>query len=103
MRRFSFLTLVVLFSLWSIFLAEDGEYFSEPSGLTLILSLVILALVTIGGTMGGSLTYDWDSTSRPRPTIRCGTRASKTSSTRTTQRQTTARPLRSERRRFVTG
>ncbi len=53
------LTVVVLFSPWYIFLAEDGEYFSEPSGLTLLLSLVILALVTIGGTMGGSLTYDW--------------------------------------------
>lgn len=53
------LTVVVLFSLWYIFLAEDGEYFSEPSGLTLVLSLVILGLVTIGGTIGGSLTYDW--------------------------------------------
>jgi uncharacterized membrane protein len=53
------LTLVVLFSLWYIFLAENGEYFSEPSGLSAILSLVILALVTIGGTMGGLLTYDW--------------------------------------------
>ncbi len=53
------LTVVVLFSLWYIFRAEGGEYFSEPSGLSLILSLVILALVTVGGTMGGSLTYDW--------------------------------------------
>jgi uncharacterized membrane protein len=53
------LTVVVLFSLWYIFLAEDGEYFSEPSGLSVILSLVILGLVTIGGTIGGSLTYDW--------------------------------------------
>lgn len=53
------LTLVVIFSLWYIFLAENGEYFSEPSVLTLILSLVIFGLVSIGGTMGGSLTYDW--------------------------------------------
>jgi uncharacterized membrane protein len=53
------LTVVVLFGLWYIFLAEDGESFSEPSGFTAILSLVILALVTIGGTIGGSLTYDW--------------------------------------------
>jgi len=53
------LTVVVVFSLWYIFLAEDGAYFSEPSGLSVILSLVILGLVTIGGTIGGSLTYDW--------------------------------------------
>jgi uncharacterized membrane protein len=53
------LTVVVLFSLWYIFLAEDGEYFDEPSGLTLILALIILGLVSLGGTMGGSLTYDW--------------------------------------------
>jgi len=53
------LTLVVLFSLWYVFLAEDGEYFSEPSTLSAILSLVILGLVTVGGTIGGSLTYDW--------------------------------------------
>lgn len=53
------LTLVVLFSLWYIFLANDGRYFEAPSAMTLVLSLVIGALVTIGGTMGGSLTYDW--------------------------------------------
>lgn len=53
------LTVIVLFSLWYIFLAEDGEYFSEPSALTAILALVIAGLVTIGGTMGGSLVYDW--------------------------------------------
>jgi uncharacterized membrane protein len=53
------LTVIVLFSLWYIFLAEDGEYLSEPSGLTAILALVIAGLVTIGGTMGGSLVYDW--------------------------------------------
>lgn len=53
------LTVVVLLGLWYIFLAQDGRYFSEPSVLTLILSLVILALVTVGGAIGGSLTYDW--------------------------------------------
>lgn len=53
------LTVVVLFSLWYIFLAEDGEYFSEPSGVTTILALAIAGLVTIGGTIGGSLVYDW--------------------------------------------
>lgn len=53
------LTVVVLFSLWYLFLAEGGEYFSEPSGLTAILALVIAGLVTIGGTIGGSLVYDW--------------------------------------------
>jgi uncharacterized membrane protein len=53
------LTIIVLFSLWYIFLAEGGEYFSEPSGLTAILAVVIAGLVTIGGTMGGSLVYDW--------------------------------------------
>lgn len=53
------LTLTVLFTLWYIFLAEDGEYFTEPNVLTLILALVIAGLVTLGGTIGGSLTYDW--------------------------------------------
>lgn len=53
------LTVVVLLALWYLFLAEGGEYFSEPSLLTVILSLIILTLVTVGGTMGGSLTYDW--------------------------------------------
>ena len=53
------LSVVVVFSLWYIFRAEGGEYFTEPSGLTLVLSLIILALVTVGGTIGGSLTYDW--------------------------------------------
>ena len=53
------MSVVVLISLWYIFLAEDGEYFAEPKSLTLILSLVILGLVTLGGTIGGSLTYDW--------------------------------------------
>ncbi|HET7483660.1 MAG TPA: DUF2231 domain-containing protein [Actinomycetota bacterium] len=53
------LTVVVLFDLWYLFLGEGGEYFAEPTGLSLVLALVILGLVTIGGTIGGSLTYDW--------------------------------------------
>ena len=53
------LTVIVLFSLWYIFMAEDGEYFAEPSSLTAILAVVIAGLVTLGGTMGGSLVYDW--------------------------------------------
>jgi uncharacterized membrane protein len=53
------LTVVVLVGLWYLFLADDGRYFSEPSGATFVLSLVVLTLVTLGGTMGGSLTYDW--------------------------------------------
>lgn len=53
------LTLIVLFALWYIFLASDGRYFSEPAWLTALLSLVIAGLVTVGGTMGGSLVYDW--------------------------------------------
>ncbi|MDQ3914239.1 MAG: DUF2231 domain-containing protein [Actinomycetota bacterium] len=53
------LTVVVLFALWYIFLAEGGEYFSEPSALSAILGLAIAGLVTLGGTMGGSLVYDW--------------------------------------------
>lgn len=53
------LTVIVLFTLWYIFLAEGGEYFTEPSGLTALLAIVIAGLVTIGGTMGGSLVYDW--------------------------------------------
>lgn len=53
------LTLIVLFSLWYIFLADDGRYFSEPSGGTALIAAVIAAFVTVGGTIGGSLTYDW--------------------------------------------
>jgi uncharacterized membrane protein len=39
--------------------AEGGEYYSEPNIVSAALALVILVLVTIGGTLGGSLTYDW--------------------------------------------
>ncbi|MDQ4025983.1 MAG: DUF2231 domain-containing protein [Actinomycetota bacterium] len=53
------LTVIVLFTLWYVFLAEEGEYFAEPAGLTALLAVVIAGLATIGGTMGGSLVYDW--------------------------------------------
>ncbi len=53
------LTVVVLVELWYRNLAESGEYYAEPSGVSAILALVILGLITIGGTLGGSLTYDW--------------------------------------------
>ncbi len=53
------LTLVVLLELWYRYLAEAGEYYEDPSALSALGALVILALVSIGGTLGGSLTYDW--------------------------------------------
>lgn len=53
------LTVIAIATLWYVFLANGGEHFSEPSLLTTLLSAVILGLVTIGGTIGGSLTYDW--------------------------------------------
>lgn len=53
------LTVVVLVELWYRYLAESGEYYEEPSALSAVLALAILGLVTIGGTLGGSLTYDW--------------------------------------------
>lgn len=53
------LTVVVLFELWYRYLSDGGDYYAEPSGLAAALSLAILGLVTIGGTLGGSLTYDW--------------------------------------------
>ena len=53
------LSLVVVVELWYRYLAEGGEYYAKPSGLSAVLALAILGLVTIGGTLGGSLTYDW--------------------------------------------
>ena len=53
------LTVVVVLGLFYVFLSDDGRNFTEPSMLTLLLSLVVLGLVTVGGTIGGSLTYDW--------------------------------------------
>lgn len=53
------LSAVVLIDLWYRNFAEGGEYYTEPDGVLAVLALVVLALVTIGGTLGGSLTYDW--------------------------------------------
>ena len=53
------LTLVVLVELSYRYLFGDGAHYSQPSGLAALLSLAILGLVSIGGTLGGSLTYDW--------------------------------------------
>lgn len=53
------LTVVVLVELWYRNFAESGEYYTKASGVSAVLSLVILGLVTLGGTIGGSLTYDW--------------------------------------------
>ena len=52
------LSIVVVIGLWYIFLGAGDDY-TDPSGPTLVLALVVLALVTVGGTIGGSLTYDW--------------------------------------------
>lgn len=53
------LTVVVLLYLSLRYLVEGGINSGEPSGVSLILELAILGLVTMGGTLGGSLTYDW--------------------------------------------
>jgi uncharacterized membrane protein len=53
------LSVIVVGTLWYLMFGNDGGYALEPNALTLVLSLVILGLVTIGGTIGGSLTYDW--------------------------------------------
>lgn len=53
------LSVVVLIDLWYRNFAEGGEYYTEPDGLLAVLALAILGLVTMGGTVGGSLTYDW--------------------------------------------
>ncbi len=53
------MTVFVLISLWYRNFAEGGEYYAEPDGIGVVLSLIVLGLVTIGGTIGGSLVYDW--------------------------------------------
>jgi uncharacterized membrane protein len=53
------LTIVVSAHLAYLYLLEGGANSSDPSGVAAILALVVLALVTLGGTLGGSLTYDW--------------------------------------------
>ena len=53
------MTIFVVVNLWYRNFAESGEYYAEPDGIGTLLSLIVLGLVTIGGTLGGSLTYDW--------------------------------------------
>lgn len=53
------LTLVVLADLGYRYLAGGGANSSQPSALSSMLAAAVLALVTLGGTLGGSLTYDW--------------------------------------------
>jgi uncharacterized membrane protein len=53
------MSVLVLVNLWYRNFAEGGEYYAEPDGIGLVLSLVVLGLVIIGGTIGGSLVYDW--------------------------------------------
>lgn len=53
------MTVFVVINLWYRNFAESGEFYSEPDGIGTLLSLAVLGLVTIGGTIGGSLTYDW--------------------------------------------
>ena len=53
------LTVVVLVELWYRYLAESGEYYGRATWVSALLALAILGLVTLGGTLGGSLTYDW--------------------------------------------
>ena len=52
------LTAVVLVSVASRFLGANADADQLPASLALA-DLVILGLVTLGGTLGGSLTYDW--------------------------------------------
>jgi uncharacterized membrane protein len=53
------MTVLVLINLWYRNFAEGGEYYAEPDAIGTLLSVAVLGLVTIGGTIGGSLTYDW--------------------------------------------
>lgn len=53
------MTLFVLGNLFYKFLAQGGEHYGNPDLLGVILSVIVLALVTIGGTVGGSMTYDF--------------------------------------------
>lgn len=50
------LTAIVVGALVLRFIANDA---SDPSLLVLVLDVVIITLVTVGGTIGGSLTYDF--------------------------------------------
>jgi uncharacterized membrane protein len=53
------MTVFVLVSLYYRNFAEGGEYYAEPDWVSAALAVTVLVLVTVGGTLGGSLTYDW--------------------------------------------
>jgi uncharacterized membrane protein len=53
------MSVVVLINLWYRLLSDGGGLYGEPDLLGALLSLVILGLVTLGGTIGGSITYDF--------------------------------------------
>lgn len=53
------MTLFVLANLYYKFLAEGAEHYGDPDLLGTLLSAIVLGLVTIGGTIGGSMTYDF--------------------------------------------
>ncbi len=51
------LTVVVLVDIWLRWFAYDGD--AHTGAIVLVLSLVAAALTVIGGTIGGSITYDY--------------------------------------------
>jgi len=53
------MTVVVLINLWYRLLFDNAAMYGEPDIVGALLSLVILGLVTVGGTIGGSITYDF--------------------------------------------
>jgi uncharacterized membrane protein len=53
------MTMFVIVNLLYRNFADGGEFYAQPDAMGVLLSLIVLVLVTIGGTLGGSLTYDW--------------------------------------------
>lgn len=53
------MTLFVLGNVCYKLIAESGAHYGKPDLSGTILSLIVLALVTVGGTIGGSMTYDF--------------------------------------------
>ena len=53
------MTTFVLTNLYYKFLADGGDHYGNPDLIGTILSVIVLALVTVGGTIGGSMTYDF--------------------------------------------
>jgi uncharacterized membrane protein len=49
----------VLVNLWYRFLAGDGQYYADPDVVAVVLSAIVAGLVTLGGTLGGGIVYDW--------------------------------------------